>query len=555
MDHLLYNLSAAIGKKQEILNKVHDRDGGYFDTAVDQHKEKTRLVGFTASPNVYSFTEVKFNHGRFDKDVAGVDSQINQCKQAIDVALEKLKQETNRITSQNEAKANILGSEVSSFQRQLYAKQALYSDLQRCKAQEESKKQQQTLQLQETNTKIAACNDRLSQLGVQIIRTQDSINDSHAKIEKLSDELQRKQEANKVKLDKKEQEKTELYSSMTDLQRSAILLLLWQQKGQDEKKIIDEIKCLGLDMNYVTPSGDTLIGYAIKNNDLELFDLIMASGVDFNLEHPTINGTTLLQYTIASNQLELTSKILTKIGECGVLPSRTLLKAMQNNDEVSINLIFNHFAESSHAMYQGYSLLQLAILSDKKTMVEKIISFDASTLNDSNYKGETAFKLALKKGNKDIIHNILKELDLNTEVLQLIKDRDTDLLVTLFESTKGLIDQIDAKILYHLLEEQNIDVARALLENGIDVSETVQEAILQHNPVIIKSLLELDQEALQGAKIDKEVLSANLKNLGLEVEANNLLSALSQELLSNQHDVVSVGESQNGIFNILLGEE
>lgn len=527
MHRSLSNLSSAIDKKQRIINNTNDRNSGYYVTSERQYKETTRVIGFKGSPKVHIVQEVKFNHDKFGRDVDDVDHQIEQCKQEIALELGKL------------------SKVVSDLQSEFNNTQATYSNLQDYGTQEETKKKEQTKKLNETNTKIYNCDDRLRKLGIEIIRTQDHHNGIEVEVKKLSVKLFNTQKQNKVKLEEQADKIKELCSSMTDLQRSAILLLLWKQKDQDSQMIVDGIKHFGLDVNYVTPSGDTLIGYAAKNNDFELLDLVMSCQINFNLEYPTINGKNLLQYAVDNNQLTLVNKIITKISEQGVVPSRTLLNAMNNNDLKMIDMIFNHFSKSEHTIYQGYTLLQLAVMSDKEELVEKIISFDITTLQDKNYKGKTALKIALEKGNKSIINKVLKGLDFTNEVMKLIKDNEIDLLITLFESQKGLINQIDGKILYHLLAEQNSEMARALLENGMDVSETVSEAVLQHNPEIIKSLLALDKDALKGAKIDQSKLNIDLQLLGLGGTDHNLAGISVDDSIGNQHNLLPIGEALN----------
>lgn len=196
-----------------------------------------------------------------------------------------------------------------------------------------------------------------------------------------------------------------LLQSANDSQRAAYLADLF---GMDKSTpTIELIKSLSFDTNE-------LANIALNKNDQLLFDLALQHGADCCSHF--VDGITLLQRIIHEGKELFLQKVLSK----GQDLDDTLMNAIKKDDILTLDKLLSLKPELLKQKYAGYTLLQIAIATEGShtEVIKKILSFDkklAEVLSDSN---ESALRIAVRIGDKEVIKLVSLYANINVELEQ-----------------------------------------------------------------------------------------------------------------------------------------
>lgn len=196
-----------------------------------------------------------------------------------------------------------------------------------------------------------------------------------------------------------------LLQSANDSQRAAYLADLF---GMDKATpTIELIKSLGFDANE-------LANIAVNKNNQFLFDLALQHGADCCSHF--VGGITLLQRIIHEGKELFLQKVLSKNQDL----DDTLMNAIKKDDILTIDKLLSLKPELLKQKYAGYTLLQIAIATEGShtEVIKKILSFDkklAEVLSDNN---ESALRIAVRIGDKEVIKLVSLYANINVELEQ-----------------------------------------------------------------------------------------------------------------------------------------
>ena len=222
--------------------------------------------------------------------------------------------------------------------------------------------------------------------------------------------IKQQQEAALKLKQQKEDDAIKLVISTNEKDRAELFFKMYAKPGSENaisNFTINKIKELGFDANH-------LAYLSIQQNHKVLFELSLQRGADYNSYFA--EGRTLLQHLIHSKNDLFIQKALV---QCENL-STTAISAIEQNDTLSIAKIVAHDSSLLKQKYDGYSLLQTAIIKNVSTsIVALLLELDntySALLSDN---GESALKLALIGGNPEIIKLLIDHINLAAELNQL----------------------------------------------------------------------------------------------------------------------------------------
>lgn len=284
------------------------------------------------------------------------------------------------------------------------------------------------------------------------------------------------------------------YRQIDEKARAFMLSELFNNTDQSSKISVEIIKSVGFDAN-------DLAFWAIKNNDLSLFDLALHYSADCS--NYLINEQTLLQQVTNAGKQDFVQKILAR----GPDLTSTLVNAVKCNDGITVGKLISSNTELVFEKFAGYTLLQLAIATKKIDVVQQILSIEDSVMQILTARGDSAFKIAVRSSNEQIIQALLPYLDINQEIVQL-----------------GTIINFDEML--HLQETRDTNILIELFKRKIMIEK---ESLLTCNEEVkVESVEDINIVEKQNALIEK-VLCNDITEFGQVDDMYDLLEMLESE--------------------------
>lgn len=165
-------------------------------------------------------------------------------------------------------------------------------------------------------------------------------------------------------------------------------------------------------INLKDTNGFSILNYAIKYNDLELFEILINSkNLDINLREDN-SGYSLLHYTIERNNIDV-------------------FKILIENKDIDINIKDNN----------GYNIFHLAVTYGQLDIVKFLLEETNMNVNETIDDKITVLDLAVKNGDRDIIEllfnsekYIKNEIDLTRTIQFAIKTGKRDIVEFFIEN-------------------------------------------------------------------------------------------------------------------------
>lgn len=273
------------------------------------------------------------------------------------------------------------------------------------------------------------------------------------------------------------------YRNLDGKVRSFILSELFYNTDQASKISVEVIKSVGFDAN-------DLAYLAIQNDNISLFDLALYYSADCS--NYLINDQTLLQQASAAGKQDFIEKIL----ERGPSLTNTLLNALKHNDTITIGKLISNNSNLAFEKFAGYTLLQLAITTKKTDVVETILSIEESVIDILSDNGESAFKIAVRSADENMVEVLSSRVNITQEISQLGSDLS-------FDEMESLQDTNDIYLLTNLLKRK-IDLEKeSLLKVNSDAHTIISNAEELNNALL--------EDAIYN-NVDINVLSASVEN-------------------------------------------
>jgi ankyrin repeat protein len=212
-------------------------------------------------------------------------------------------------------------------------------------------------------------------------------------------------------------------------------------KRADNQAVAELLKSKGTDVNAATADGTTALHWAVHRDDLAMVDLLIGSGANVK----------------AANRY-------------GVQP---LSLAAENGNAAMIDRLLKAGADPNTAMPEGETALMTAARAGKVDAIKTLLVHGANVNARDSFRGETAMMWAAGKNNADAIRMLIEfgaDVKVRTNNPQRAVGRNADSGV-MFTSPPptGFTAFLFA------VREGQIDAAKALLDAGANVNDTVSD--------------------------------------------------------------------------------
>ena len=272
MKKLLEGYSQAIQQKQNIINKVANKEAPYYELVAVEGKKRNKVLGFNGEPTRFTDYDKRLNDALLSKDLASVDQQINTYQQEISNFQSSMKTELAVTTKAKNDKLQA----VESLKSQKTANQEYHKQLQESVRNLEAK----LVPLRQQDNKVTG---ELSEVG--------------SKIEALKDVKEMSPNT--------DSDISLLIQSLSQQKRAFILMQVWGKSDPDSEELIKYIKMLGFDAAYVDINGRTLLHLAAEKNDVSLLDIVVKQSKS------SLECQTLLNHLANYSSTEFITKFLT----------------------------------------------------------------------------------------------------------------------------------------------------------------------------------------------------------------------------------------------------
>lgn len=466
---LFDNLNSALAQKQAIIN---NQQAYYYTVTVSVKHERGKIFGCIKDNPYYTYhDEQRFNHAQYNQDIANADLRIHQCQVTVNNRIHGLYDQVHSINSQvadSAEKTLALKGQIASYQSKYSALCSYNSGLNSIVQQERKK-------LYSLQSEISQKQNMVSSLPSQIKAEKSAIEQEKAEVEKT-----------KIKIEQLSKEFAALgkdlfahVSSIDDEQRAFLLAELFDKPNTGE--LVRLIKTLGFDSNVL---GEL----AITKNHRALIDLAIEHQADFeNYALEKFGNKTLLQYAISISNPGIITKIL-------AIPDLdfacTLLNSLKQDDIAAIVKLLTHDPALGHKQLHGFTLLHSAIWSGKYEIAQNILQLDESTKDALDTNGESAFKVAIRSSNPDMIKLVAGYTELEVELRILVQEGRRDLLDKLFE-LNIISTEMNQSLLADALLSNNLPDIKYLKMKGASIQglpEDFKEYVEQHSDINFESL-------------------------------------------------------------------
>lgn len=458
-------LTRALAKREHILD---NRDAYEYYRDVDT-KTRTYVLCFVGSPEHRHHLEKTFRQDLYDRDLANANAEISSAKQAIQSQICSLKSQFSSLQQQELATQQ--AATQARYQAQIYAMQQQKIAIQKAqeakqqeliKQQElareaEVKKLQQGISLlcNQTETFHTEINDKTSAASKLTVEKQADIQEDQKKLAQITAEDRRLE----VEVTQQERENIDFVKSMNPKERADMLSEFIDQPSA--YGILSAIKSLGFDA--------TCLAYiAIKKGHGGLLDIALGQSADCTATE--IEGATILQHAVRA---KLDGFVLKILDSDNVDIWATLSLAIVQDDVDTVAALFGHDINLSYQKIHGFTILQYAIACDRIDIVQKILDINPSTIGVLTNAGESAFKIAIRSANQEIVKLVAPYSNVLDEAKGFIEREETVLLTKLLES-KIIKDPTLHELLLYALNHNSVNAIKTLAEHDLHIGDNIQ---------------------------------------------------------------------------------
>jgi hypothetical protein len=485
---LFNNLQVSILNRQNILNignhnlsNMHCA-GGYNETVVIEVKHaRKKICGFKDNPYHTHHNEIRFNHTRYENDLANANRAVQFCTKAVNEYISKDINKYNNITNTIQCTKNSiisLSQEITGYKNKLN----YYNSYDRKIVEKQQLLKERLDYLKEATNKILSNNKE---------------------IQNNNEILNSLTNSNKIQLENNSEKKQHLKKLFESKSQLDLAKLMFEYLNNNKmKEIVSIIESVGYSPDY-------LAYLAIKNNNLEAFKHAVKAGMNCDLY--SFEGKTLLEMILTSDKKEFIDFALKSNNEVYC----TILSSAKNNDIKVIkklhdldNNIFKNYTD-----FSVFTPFQMLLFAGEAKVAQEIISLDKSCLDVKSKEGESCFAISLRSSSSKVIEMLLGEVDLQKELISLIDQDQGVLIKKVIKEYKIELKNLNEICSYALLNTK-LFITEIILENGVDIKEFAKFILSKNDEELFKKLLEIDEkifsdeiinELLQEDKLDEEI--------------------------------------------------
>ena len=376
MKQIIENLQSAIDTKSSIVHKYLNRqEPYYYAVQVERTEKKSHLGGALKKmthykTTTYYETEIRFNQGLFEKDIADASARIELCEKQMILNTPQLEQDLT-ITSNQRKQAE------DNFNALKNQKLELEQDI------------------KFTEEQILNLEKQLTPLRKEDCELEKNINNLNLEIEKL-DHVE--------ELTNNPISEIDYVIQTFDVNKRAMMLLnLWDLDDEVSLEMLEAIKHYGFDAHYQDSSGKTLLKKAASLSDLKLLELVLIRS------KTSVEENTLLDYALENSNNEFIVSLLEVEADFSYatkyIVTKDKLTSFQRLSGIKPELIDNSVVElilgsedsnirqELSSQTKSFSqILNYAIDNNNNSIVEQLI-----TLNKQVITSETLDKFYLEK--------------------------------------------------------------------------------------------------------------------------------------------------------------
>ncbi len=527
--NLFYNLERAESNLTDAQKKVNDVNNArgsynYVVTVPYTHKCKVSCGGWLKTKWVWKTetrhrNEIRFDQGRFDRDLAEPNKKLTQAKQNFNEAEKAIRNETqsmnNQLTQINKLtnETNSLNNSNNFLQNSLSSHHInscnAVSRVQNFRLKQEDLKNQKNKFLQETKS----LPNKITQLK----------NDNTNKQNQLDDLNRQNKQVTENKLNSFEilQEKLQ---SLSEVERAQVAHKMIANKDQVILQILEKI---GFFVEKVAQ-------IAVDKNQLTIFNYCLDKGINYDL---LINEQdTLASCILKSGNVDFMKQLFSSGQELKM----TLFMACVNNDFSSLEVLLKHDSNILQKFKEiegcGFSLLQYAVASNNAALVDFAVKHDADCFKEAIIGYSSYFEMALVYNSTEIIKSLSANCDVEQELINLVTTNQFDL----FNRAINLVD---------LAQEKNLSIIKSCIDNNcFDIAEVVAQKINDIKQVFLIALGRGDLElisvliAAKPEELSPEYCTSLIENNHDE----NISSILSQLLMQASDEAMDYSRQATG---------
>jgi ankyrin repeat protein/tetratricopeptide (TPR) repeat protein len=164
-----------------------------------------------------------------------------------------------------------------------------------------------------------------------------------------------------------------------------------------------------LELQLCNKNGDTALLLALRKGDEEVVSSLLTAGSDVTAVSQ--DGDTALHCAVDSGKSTVVERILAlqavELEAKDSLGDTALLLALWKGHEEVVSSLLTAGSDVTSVGQDGYTALHCAVYSGKPTVVERILALQTVELEAKTNSGETAFLLALWKGDEEVVSSLL----------------------------------------------------------------------------------------------------------------------------------------------------
>lgn len=376
--------------RQSIINKFANKEAPYYTKHMVVTKVRTYVCGFVGEPDYEEHEETILDKGLLESDLGQSDSASHKFSVQLNKIAKKNKEELAKIS----AEKNIIFEAVEDLRTQAVGLQHTHSEMQGV--------------MNKLNTELNPYREKDARLTSAIAKTTSQIKELGYIETEVSNLLSVVEHV------------VQAYSPQM---RAHLLMELFGKNDAESQEIVNAIKLYGFDVHYNNKQELSPLHLAIKNNDINLFNLVLSQDATILEEY------SLISYAISQNREQMIERMFKSMDDFNYI----LRHAIEENDLLVLEKILHFKPELIHTKLQGHTLLQIAIENGKFDIAKQLLNIDESIANILSNDGDTALFTALKSSKAGFTELILNYgTNIVNTCMELIRSKDSIHLDKLF---------------------------------------------------------------------------------------------------------------------------
>ena len=378
--------------------------------------------------------------------------------------------------------------------------------------------------------------------------------------------------------------------------KSLSLILASQNEQYDVVKLL--LKDKEVQIDFQDRAGNTALHYAAKNQNADIFYLLLKNRAKVNLENKRKNTALMLLSwetvdklkNLGVNNLNMTKSYDTEDMSIGLLENiktgnlTTVARDLKYGADVNyrsaagekplVVAITKGYLKIAEMLIQAGARLDTDVDANKNTILHyaaykghfnsvKLLISAGADLNLKNNQGQTALDFARQFGKTEIVKLILEQNNKDNKLLESIESENLELVKQLLESGANVncYDKQKTTPLISAAFKGNAKIAKMFIDAGANVNAkdlnrnmAIHVAISKGNIEVVKVLLQSDKLYLSVADNNGYtplILASAFKNFemvelllsknpGIGFQDNNGNTALHWATVNNTKDIVSI---------------